>query len=271
MRQVKLTGFGDSMILSPAGDIPSGGVEKIKGTLAYLSPELTGRMDRSVDLRSDLYSLGVVFYEMLTGVPPFRSEDPLELLHCHIAVNPVPPQDLDGRIPHALSLIVLKLLLKAPEDRYQSSFGLRMDLERCVSMLQTAGTISSFQPGEHDRSPLFRVSGKIYGRQAALSSLKEAYGSACSGERPFVLITGGSGIGKTYLVRSFRASSMDQKKWYISGKCERLQQGVPYGGFIQAFRELIGQILTKSEESVRLWKENGSRLFRHQNEATEKA
>jgi PAS domain S-box-containing protein len=253
-QQVKLTGFGDSSFLPPGSDIPLTSMGMIEGTLAYMSPEQTGRMDRGIDLRSDLYSLGIVFYEMLTGTPPFRSEEPLVLLHYHIAINPVPPHEVDKRIPEALSGILLKLLSKAPENRYQSTYGLLVDLKRCLSALKTSGKISSFEPGQDDRSPIFEVSRKIYGREAEIFALKEAYSSACRGERVFVLITGRSGIGKTSLERYFRMSSVHQKQGYITGKCERLQRGIPYGGFIHAFKELIDQILTESEETVEAWK-----------------
>ena len=254
-QKIKLTGFGDSSFLPPESDIPLTSMGMIEGTLTYISPEQTGRMDRGIDLRSDLYSLGIVFYEMLTGSPPFRSEEPLELLHCHIAINPVPPHEVDERIPEAVSGIVLKLLSKAPEDRYQSTYGLRSDLMRCLSTLNTSKKISSFELGQDDRSPIFEVSKKIYGREVEIFALKEAYNSAYRGERVFALITGRSGIGKTSLVRYFRASSVHQREGYITGKCERLQRGIPYGCFIQAFKELIDQILTESEERVEVFKE----------------
>lgn len=252
--QIKLTGFGISSLF-PEESLSISSLEVVEGTVAYMSPEQTGRMNRAVDYRSDLYSLGIVFYEMLTGGLPFQAEDTLELVHSHIAKKPVPPHKADGRIPEAVSKIIMKLLSKAPEERYQSTYGLKADLERCLSDLGSEGVIGDFEPGKDDRSPVFKVSQRLYGRETEMYALEEILNLAGRGERVLALIAGQAGIGKTSLVREFRRSIVHKEGFNISGKFERLQRNIPYIGLIQAFKELIDQILLESKDSVAMWKE----------------
>ena len=252
--QIKLTDFGISSFFRSEGPGDSG-IDMVEGSLAYSSPEQTGRMNRAIDYRSDLYSLGIVFYEMLTGRLPFQAEDPLELVHSHIAKKPDPPQRVDVEIPQAVSKIILKLLSKAPEDRYQSTYGLKTDLELCQSELKSMNKIGDFEPGKDDRSPMFKVSHRIYGRDTEISALNESLNLADRGESVLALIAGNSGVGKTSLVREVHKSSVHRKGFYISGKFERLQQDIPYSGFIQAFQEIIDQILMESKDRVAIWKE----------------
>jgi predicted ATPase/GAF domain-containing protein len=253
--QIKLTDFGNSTFFpgKRASSFPL--VDTAEGALFYVSPEQTGRMNRVVDYRSDLYSLGVIFYEILTGGLPFQSESPLELVHFHIAKKPVPPHKRDRKIPEALSGIVMKLLSKAPEERYQSTHGLISDLKRCLLELESTGEISDFRPGEDDRSPIFRVSQRFYGREAEKDTLRESFHRAASGERVLALIAGKAGIGKTALVREFYQSFLRRKGLYTSCKFERLQRDIPYSGFRQAFKELIDKILMQSKDQVASWKE----------------
>ena len=252
--QIKLTDF-DISSFYPEERLSISSLEVIEGTLAYMSPEQTGRMNRAIDYRSDLYSLGIVFYEMLTGGLPFQAKDTIELVHSHIAKKPVPPRKADGRIPEAVSRIIMKLLAKAPEERYQSTYGLKVDLERCLSELRSFGGIGDFELGKDDRSPVFKVSQRLYGRETEIYALEETFNLASDGERVLVLIAGQAGIGKTSLVREFHKSIVRKKGFCISGKFGRLQRNIPYIGLIQAFKELIDQILLESKDSVAIWKE----------------
>ena len=254
-QQIKLTDFSVSSFFPGESAVSISGMDLAQGTLSYMSPEQTGRINRVIDYRSDLYSLGIVFYEMLTGELPFKSEDPLQLVHSHIAKKPVAPRKLDGWIPETVSKIVLKLLSKAPEDRYQSTHGLIEDLKRCLSELRAFGEVGDFELGKDDRSPLFKVSQILYGRETEIYALKETFNLASRGERVLVMIAGNSGIGKTSLEREFHRSFIHKKVVYISGKFERLQHDIPYSGFIQAFKELIDQILMESKDRVAIWKE----------------
>lgn len=251
--QTKLTGFDIASLYS--GESATQGADTVEGTLAYMSPEQTGRMNRVIDYRSDLYALGTVFYEMLTGGPPFREEDPLALVHAQMARNPVPPHQVNSEVPEAISEIVMKLLSKAPEERYQSTYGLGIDLKRCLSELQSSGKISRFEPGEHDPSPLFEISQNLYGRGTELDALVDAFSRTQRGEGVFALIKGRSGIGKTSLVREFHRSLVHEKMTYVSGTFERLQWEIPYRGFIQAFSSLVDQILMTSKDRVAIWRE----------------
>jgi PAS domain S-box-containing protein len=252
---LKLTGFAFSSPFSGRNAEEGSAAETLEGTLAYMSPEQTGRMNRAVDYRSDLYSLGLVLYEMVTGRPAFREEEALALVHAQMAKNPVPPDQVNERLPDVVSRMIMKLVSKAPEERYQSSYGLGADLKRCLSELEQSGAISPFEPGEEDLSPLFEIPARLYGRDLEVQTLAELLDRARKGGRVCALIAGHSGMGKTSLVREFNRSLIDEKVTYISGTFERLQLGVPYSGFIQAFKALVDQILMTSEDQVALWKD----------------
>ncbi|MBD1938263.1 hybrid sensor histidine kinase/response regulator [Microcoleus sp. FACHB-68] len=227
----------------------------LEGTLAYMSPEQTGRMNRSIDYRTDFYSLGVTFYEMLTGQLPFSATDPLEFVHCHIAKMPVPPQQLNSEIPEAISSMVMKLLAKMAEDRYQSAEGLKFDLETCLMKLQTTGRISGFIPGSADRAGLLNIPQKLYGREAEVSRLLETFDRVAGGATELMLVSGYSGIGKTVLVNEVHKPIVRQRGYFIAGKFDQFKRNIPFASLIQAFQSLILQLLTESEAEIHLWKE----------------
>ncbi len=226
-------------------------------SLAYLSPEQTGRMNRAVDYRSDFYSLGVMFYELLTGAPPFVSEDSLELIHWHIAKTPPAPAELDPKIPEPLSQLVMKLLAKTVEDRYQSAAGLKADLERCASAWAERRSVAAFPLGERDFPDRFLISQRLYGREPEVERLLRAFDDACEGRvktGTMLLVTGYSGIGKTSLIQELYKPIVRQKGYFISGKFDQVVRTNPFGALIQAFRGLVRQLLTESEDRLKVWR-----------------
>ncbi len=226
-------------------------------SLTYLSPEQTGRMNRAVDYRSDFYSLGVMFYELLTGAPPFVSEDSLELIHWHIAKTPSSPAELDPKIPEPLSQLVMKLLAKTAEDRYQSAAGLKADLERCASAWAERRSVAPFPLGERDFPDRFLISQRLYGREPEVERLLSAFDDACEGRvkaGTMLLVTGYSGIGKTSLIQELYKPIVRQKGYFISGKFDQVVRTNPFGALIQAFRGLVRQLLTESEERLKVWR-----------------
>ncbi len=228
----------------------------LEGTLAYISPEQTGRMNRDLDYRTDLYSLGITFYEMLTGELPFNSTDPLELIHSHIAVAPVPPHQLNNEVPQMVSSIVMKLLAKNAEDRYQSAFGVKADLETCLNQLQTTGKIESFIPGKIDKSGQFLIAQKLYGRTQEVTNLMASFERVSCGKTEMVLVSGYSGIGKTSVVSEIHKPIVKQRGYFIAGKFDQFKRDIPYAAMTQAFESLIQQLLTKSSPELAIWKEN---------------
>jgi predicted ATPase/signal transduction histidine kinase/CheY-like chemotaxis protein/tRNA A-37 threonylcarbamoyl transferase component Bud32 len=240
----------------------------LEGTLAYMSPEQTGRMNRAVDYRTDFYSLGVTFYELLTGQRPYQSTDPLELTHAHIAKSPTEPATLSPAIPQPVSNIVMKLLAKTAEERYQSAPGLKADLEVCLRMLQTSGNITPFQIGELDLSSQFAIPQKLYGRDREVATLMAAFerisqgsnhkqiavGSPFSTRSEFMLVSGYSGIGKSSLINEIHKPIVQKRGYFISGKFDQFKRNIPYISFIQAFQELMRQLLMESDAQIALWK-----------------
>ncbi len=244
--ELKIIDFGISTMLprlSPALISP----ESLEGTLPYIAPEQTGRMNRSLDYRADFYSLGTTFHEMLAGQPPFPGSDPAELVHCHIAKRPPLLSELDSGIPSAISAIVEKLMEKNAEDRYQSAWGIQADLEECRRQLRETGQIETFELARNDVPHRFQVSQHLYGRQEMVDQLLQAFG-ASQGERQMLLIGGYSGIGKTSLVREIHKPMARIGGSFISGKFDQFQKNTPYSALVAAFRELIQQTLALSEE-----------------------
>ncbi|MDC3955522.1 AAA family ATPase [Polyangium jinanense] len=252
--QVKLTGFGvDSIVTREKEEIYSPRV--LSEVLPYTSPEQTGRMNRSVDYRTDMYSLGVVFYEMLAGRKPFEAMDPLELMHAHIAVKPIPPSEINPEVPDALSAITMKLLSKNAEDRYHSAEGLKADLEECRWQWEQSGRIGSFGPGQRDRRDIFQIHQKLYGREGDIRKLIESFDAVLQGKRAIVLVSGYSGIGKSSLVQEILKPLAREKGYYISGKYDQHNRDTPYSAIVQAFDSLIKQLLSESEDRITKWRD----------------
>lgn len=229
-------------------------LDLLKGNLAYMSPEQTGRMNRSLDYRTDFYSLGVTFYEMLTGQLPFQTNNPLELIHCHIAKAALPPIEINSEIPPVLSDIVMKLLAKTAEERYQSALGLKADLENCLKMLQTTGEVSHFAAGQIDLCSQLLIPQKLYGREREVTTLIAAFERISQGATEIVLVSGYSGIGKSSLVNEIHKPIVGARGYFISGKFDQLKRNIPYASLIQAFQELIRQLLTESNEAIATWR-----------------
>lgn len=246
---VKITDFGISALLTHANDeIYNPAV--IQGTLAYMSPEQTGRMNRSMDYRTDLYSLGITFYEMLTGKLPFKSKDPIELIHSHIARQPTAPRDLNPDIPTVISSIILKLLAKSPEERYQNASGLAFDLTECLNQLTRNGTIDNFTIAQKDISIRFNIPQHLVGRELESANLMESFERASLGTGEMMLVTGSPGIGKSALVNELYKPIVAKKGYFISSKYDQFKKDIPYSSIIQAFQSLIRQIIAESEDRV---------------------
>ncbi|MGE4091790.1 MAG: AAA family ATPase, partial [Candidatus Binatia bacterium] len=251
--QLKLIDFGIAAQLSrenPSFQSPTG----LEGTLAYISPEQTGRMNRLVDYRTDFYSLGITLYELLTGRVPFLGTDALTLVHAHIAQQPTPPHEVVPEIPPPLSLIVMKLLAKNAEDRYQSAASLRSDLAACLRQWEMTKTITLFPVGQYEITQRLQIPQKLYGREQDCSILYDAFTRVSQGASELLLISGPAGIGKTTLVQEVYKALIHQRGYFIAGKFDQLQRSIPYGSLVQAFRALIRQILTESEERVTAWR-----------------
>ena len=227
---------------------------QLEGTLAYIAPEQTGRMNRGIDYRSDFYSLGATFYKLLTHQLPFATTDTIELVHCHIARQPDAPHELIPTIPLTVSKITMKLLAKTPEERYQSTWGLRADLESCLSQLQTQGQISEFSVGSQDFSDQFHIPEKLYGREQEIKQLLASFEKASRGSTEIIMVSGYSGIGKSSLVNEIQKPILRQRGYFISGKFDQLNRDLPYAAIAQTFQDLIQQILTESETALQNWK-----------------
>ncbi|MFP4578112.1 MAG: AAA family ATPase [Coleofasciculus sp.] len=288
--QLKIIDFGIATVLSQENPIlknPS----VLEGTLAYMSPEQTGRMNRALDYRTDFYSLGMTFYELLTHRLPFETDDPLELVHAHLAKEPIPPHQINPEISPPLSAIVMKLLAKNAEDRYQSAWGLKSDLTVCLMQLQMKGRIELFPLGCQDISEQFQIPQKLYGREREIESLLDTFirvtGRSLLGEttpnsirasfeqklsstatqnslnpplhtrkyaKEMMVVSGYSGIGKSALVQELYKPITQRRGYFIRGKFDQYQRDIPYSAVIQAFRELIKQLLTETTLQLTQWR-----------------
>ncbi len=232
----------------------------LEGTLAYMSPEQTGRMNRTVDYRTDFYSLGVTLYELFCRQRPFESDDSLELVHAHIAKVPQAPHKKDSTIPVAISDIIMKLLAKNAEDRYQSPLGIRLDLDECLNQWEKQGKIESFTIAQLDVADKFQIHKKLYGRKKENETLMQAFKRVTEGSRELLLVTGAPGIGKSTLVREVhKQANLQQggagKIRSISGKFDRLQREIPYSAVVSAFQELVRQLLSESDTNLLRWRQ----------------
>ena len=229
----------------------------LEGTLAYISPEQTGRMNRSLDCRTDIYSMGVTFYQMFTGRLPYTSHDPLELIHYHLAMEPIAPHLVDSQIPLMLSSIILKMLAKTTEDRYQSAWGVKADLEKCLNQLETKGIIDDFRLAEQDIIDKFLIPEKLYGRAKEVESLLAAFSriaDAQSDRVEILLVSGYAGIGKSRLVQEIYKPIVQSRGYFIAGKFGQYQRNIPYFAIIQALKSLIKQLLTENEDDLNQWR-----------------
>ncbi len=226
----------------------------LEGTLAYIAPEQTGRMNRSLDYRADLYSLGVTLYELFTGVLPNDSTDPLEMVHFHIAGKPVPPRERRASVPEAVNDIVMKLLQKEPENRYQSATGLAADLKKCRAQLAAGGQLERFPLGLHDAVDRFEPPQKLYGRTAETQVLLQSFERVARGGVEAVMVAGQGGIGKTSLVQEIYQPITHRRGYFVAGKFDQLQQNVPFSALVTALQDLVQQLLTESEEAIASWR-----------------
>jgi PAS domain S-box-containing protein len=251
---VWLTGFGIASRLPHESQAPAP-PEVIAGTLAYMAPEQTGRMNRSTDARSDLYSLGVTLYQMLTGTLPFAAADPLEWVHCHIARRPTSPGDR-AAVPEPLSSLTMKLLAKNAEERYQTASGLEADLRRCLAEWQSQGRIEPFPLGAHDASDRLLVPEKLYGREREIDALLEAFDRVVAQGTPeLVLVSGYSGVGKSSVVNELHKVLVLPRGLFAAGKFDQYKRDIPYTTLAQAFQTLVRQILVKSEAELGQWRD----------------
>ncbi|BAY34869.1 two-component hybrid sensor and regulator [Nostoc carneum NIES-2107] len=251
-KQIKLIDFSIASLL-PRETQTLISLNVLEGTLAYLSPEQTGRMNRGIDYRTDFYSLGVTFYELLTGELPFQSNDPMELVHCHIAKIPTALGNRE-EIPQVLADMVMKLLAKNAEDRYQSALGLKYDLENCLEQLQTTGKIESFPIGRRDVCDRFLIPDKLYGRTAEVEKLLTAFKQVSTGAKEMVLVAGFSGIGKTAVVNEVHKPIVQKRGYFIKGKFDQFNRNIPFSAFVQALRNLMLQLLSESDAQLQKWK-----------------
>jgi len=253
--RVWLTGFGIASRL-PRERQSLEPPEFIAGTLAYMAPEQTGRVNRSIDSRSDLYSLGVTFYEMLTGSLPFTASEPMEWVHCHIARQPTHPSERLANIPTAVSAIAMKMLAKTVEDRYQTAAGVESDLRRCLSEWNAHGRIHDFVLGDHDAPDRLMIPEKLYGRRSEVDTLLRAFDRIVAGSRSeLVLVSGYSGVGKSAVVNELQKPLVPSRGLFASGKFDQYKRDIPYATLAQAFRGLIRPLLSKSDYHLSRWRD----------------
>ena len=228
--------------------------KRLEGSIAYMSPEQTGRMNRPVDYRTDFYSLGVTLYQMLCGQLPFAATDPLEMVHAHIALEPTRPSVVNHAIPAFVSDVVMKLLAKTAEARYQSASGVVADLEDLHRAIQQGALPESFEPGRHDVPDRFQIPVKLYGRTSELARLLDAFGRAEGGSSEMLFVSGYSGIGKSALIHEIHKPIVKSRGYFISGKFDQFKRNIPYASMLEAFRDLVSQLLTESEDAIARWR-----------------
>lgn len=252
--RVRLMGFGIASRFQGEQRSPSP-PELIAGTLAYMAPERTGRMNRSIDARSDLYSLGVTLYELLTGTLPFTALDPMEWIHSQLARQAVPPSGIVSGLPPPVDAIVLKLLAKDPEDRYRTAAGLEADLRRCLAAWMAHGRIDPFPLGQQDVPDRLLLPEKLYGREAEIQVLLTAFERvATQGRTELVLVSGHAGIGKSSIVNELHRALVPRRGWFAAGKFDQYKRDIPYATLAQAFQLLVRQILSRNDAELERWR-----------------
>jgi len=253
--RVRLTGFGIASRLPRERQSPEP-PEFIAGTLAYMAPEQTGRVNRSIDSRSDLYSLGVTFYEMLTGSLPFTASEAMEWVHCHIARQPAAPSERVSNVPAAVSAVTMKLLSKTAEERYQTAAGVERDLRRCLSQWESRGSIDVFTLGAQDTPDRLMIPERLYGRDREVETLLTAFDRIVAGGRPeLVLVSGYSGIGKSAVVNELHKPLVPPRGLFASGKFDQYKRDIPYATLAQAFQSLVRPLLSKGEDDLCKWRD----------------
>jgi PAS domain S-box-containing protein len=254
-KEVRLTGFGIASRLQRERQAPEP-PETIAGTLAYMAPEQTGRMNRSIDARSDLYAFGVTLYQMLTGSLPFAADDPMEWVHCHIARQPASPAERSPAVPEAVSAVVMKLLAKTAEERYQTAGGLEHDLRRCLSQWEAGCRIDPFAVGERDIPDRLLLPEKLYGREREVATLIAAFDRiVASGAPELVLVSGYSGVGKSSVVNELHKVLVPPRGLFSSGKFDQYKRDIPYATLAQAFESLVRPLLGKSDTELNAWRD----------------
>ncbi len=252
--EIRLIDFGIAVSLSQE-TIANISHHDFEGSLHYISPEQTGRMNRSVDYRTDFYSLGIMLYEMLAGNKPYESDDPMELLHAHLAKKPTPLADVDSTIPKAMEDLIFKLIEKSPENRYQNALGILADLNTCIQQLEQKNKIEPFSLAKNDLSDRFLISQRLYGREQEVATVIEAFNSVTSGTPALMLVSGFAGIGKSALIREIYKPITEQQGYFISGKFEQFNRDIPYSAVIEAFSRIIQSILSENDKTILYWKE----------------
>lgn len=251
--EVQIIDFGVSSFLSTEEQqavSPNG----LDGTIHYIAPEQTGRMNRSVDYRCDYYSLGATLYEMITGKLPFAGDDAMAVIHAHISQNPKPLHECTSGVPEVVSQIILKLMSKNAEDRYQSAAGLQADINRCIEQAKTQPELQSFPLGQDDFIAKLQIPEKLYGRSKEIAQLLEAYARASQSQSELVLVAGYSGIGKSALIHEVHKPIAKNRGQFIQGKFDQFKRNIPYSAVIQAFQGFVKQLQTESEDTLKQWK-----------------
>jgi predicted ATPase/signal transduction histidine kinase/tRNA A-37 threonylcarbamoyl transferase component Bud32 len=263
--QLKIIDFGIASRLPRENPVLKN-PEQLEGTLAYLSPEQTGRMNRSLDYRTDLYSLGVTFYELLTGKQPFESDSAMELVHCHLAKTPKPVSEINPEVPLIISDIIMKLMAKNVEDRYQSAFGVKFDLEKVQENLTDEENLPGFKNlaglnaldfelAQNDFSGKLQIPPKLYGRENEINTLLQAFERVCEGATEMMLVAGYSGVGKTALVHEVHKPMTEKHGYFAAGKFDQFQRNIPYSALTAAFNEFCHYLLTENSQILNQWRE----------------